>query len=176
MYTEAAYGALSQLTFRGLQKEVISRGFGFMDAITKSHHVLADFFLQHFEDEPKPNLIQDFDQFIEDEIKKNPAYDKALLHPSLRLGYVPGEEMEVQKERIKPKVEAKPPREKTEDGLIKGTKKALTYALTDKYRKDLTNPKKKEDTLEKIVAEVEVAFPDAKENSIRIWVRRRLTE
>lgn len=164
MYTEQAYGRLSNLTHRELVKEVITRGYGFNDAITKSHGVIADFFLQHYLATPKPQLLDEYDRWIEQEIVKNPDYEPTLLHPSLRLGFIEGAEIEKQAQRIKPQPE-KPIREKTEDGLVAGTKKAMTYKLTN----DGIN-------IEDIIDQVSEAFPDAKENSIRIWHRRALNE
>lgn len=161
---------LGRLTHRELQKECVSRGMPFDEVIGKSHFHLVSFFHRNFENSQNPNLIVEFDSFIEGKLMER-GYKKGdiMLSPSLRFGYTKGienldkikdpEKVKVSEPKvIKPKAEVD---EKT--GVRKGTKKSLTYDLT------LTGI-----SIDKIIKKVKEKFPEAEEKSIKIWHKRCL--
>ena len=88
-----------------------------------------------------------------------------MIHPSLRLSYVGDKSedfkaLEVIPKKDRPKKE-KVVKEKTEQGIYSGTKKALTYQC-----------QKEGKTVEETITIVKETFEDASDKSIKIWYRK----
>lgn len=159
---------LNRMKHKDLQKACVEKGLEFQLVIEYDHHKLANWFYKHFDDPGDANKIIEYDVFIESQLTAL-GYKKGdpMLAPCFRLGYVPPEFAD-QNEKLKPKkiqrenTESKPKRQIDEStGIVAGTKKSLTYALT------LTGM-----DIKQIVEKVLEKFPDAQEKSIKIWSKR----
>lgn len=154
--------AYTELTLRGLKREVISRGLPFEEVLEKSIPSLQNWLHDNYHNDIDTSLIAKYDDYIENILTSIGSSD--MIYPSLRLSYV-GDSSEDASE-IVPKIKKpkdkkeKIVREKTEQGIYSGTKKALTFEC---FNKDMSI----EDTIEK----VKNLFEDANEKSIKIWYK-----
>ncbi len=165
---------LAMLRHRDLQRECIMRGLEFQKVVEYDHNKLSSFYLKNYDQETQAGLLDQYDLWLEEELQKR-GHKKgdAMLSPSFRMGFVdikkiegPIRESSRKKENPSEPKEIKPKREKDEDlGIIKGTKKALTYSLAI-AGKDIDD----------IITQVIAKFPDAKDKSIRIWAKRAVKE
>ena len=158
---------LHNLTYNDLKRECISRGMEF-EKVTMGDFPTLNNWLNHNIAKPKDNnLINEFDDWVDNILISRGRPE--LVHTSLRLSYVGNkvETDETEKKPKKAKEERKPKRkrEKTDDGIFKGTKKALVWEMVAKGR-----------SLEKTIKRVMRKFPDAKEKSIKIWYNKRKRE
>jgi hypothetical protein len=152
--------AKSNLTYKDLKKECIQRGMPFIDVLSGDFPRLTHWLLNNLHKTFNSDLLDEFDDFQEKILKENGKTE--LIHNSLRLGYL-GERDDAEPVVKKDKVikEKKAPREKTEGGLFKGTKKAYTFDLQIKGKK-----------LEEVLIKVKRKFPDAVDKSIKIWFNK----
>lgn len=171
------HGVISRLTHRDLQRAVIARGMEFEKVVNSDHHGLVSFFYQHFESSENPQLLNEYDSWIEGILEKK-GYKKgeAMLHPSLRFSFTKGIEGSTSHKPItktsnpdapkdKPK-EIKVKAEKDPDtGVRSGTKKAYTFQLAREGK-----------STDEIIALVQKRFPEAVDKSIKIWIKRSLSE
>lgn len=153
---------LKNMTYKTLQKEAIIRGYPFEKISKADHGILSSFFIREFKSDKDPSLLNKYDSWLEDVLKEK-GLDKAFRHPQLRYSLVSEEKEEkpIIKEVKKPKVK----REKTSDGIYKGTKKALTFELA---KKGLS----KQEVIQKVLE----TFPDASPKSMGIWYNKALKE
>lgn len=161
-FLDAADRALTDMTYKTLQKECIIRGIEFEKVSASDHGLLASFFVKNFT-EPKDDLLLNaYDTYIEKRLKSNGA-DSAFFHPQLRYAFL-SEEKEITP-TIKPETVKGPKvkKERTEQGIYKGTKKALTYQLAEEG-------KTKAEAMELILE----TFPEASPKSIGIWFNKAL--
>lgn len=164
---------LAMMKHKDLQAACISRGLEFDNVLKFSHHDLANWFYKNYERSENPQLLNEYDAWVEEQLQKR-GYKKgdAIMSPHLRLGFVPPMS-DIPEPRIikpensennKPKIVKTEKRKKDEStGVYSGTKKNLTYQLTDEGK-----------TTEEIIKAVIEKFPDAQEKSIKIWIKRRL--
>lgn len=160
--------SLRMMKHKDLVIACISRGLEPEKAVTYDHHDFANFFWHNFENAEDPKLLIIYDAFVETQLQqRGHKKGEAIMSPSLRLSFTP--EMTDVKNLDKPVIkrpvlEDKPKREKDEThGILKGTKKSLTYDLTLSGK-----------SLSDVVDAVMKAFPDAQDKSIKIWYKRAL--
>jgi hypothetical protein len=139
------------------------------EVVKASHFKLVGFVYHNFDSGQDVKRLDLFDAYVQEELTKK-GYKKgdAMLSPSLRLGFTQGiEKLDKMKEPTKPTAEPKVKKPKAEvdekTGVRKGTKKAMTYELTNQGI-----------AMDKIIEKVKAAFPDAEEKSIKIWHKRCL--
>lgn len=156
--------AKSNLTYKDLKKECIMRGMPFLDVLQGDFPRLTHWLLQNSYKPIDEALLDTFDDYQDKILEANGKQE--LIHHSLRLGYL-GErddsEPVIKKEKVTK--EKRAPREKTEGGLFKGTKKAYTYELQAKGK-----------TIEETLIKVKRKFPDAVDKSIKIWFNKSKKE
>lgn len=169
--------ALAHMKHKDLQRECVLRGLQFEKIVEFDHHALSNWFYHNFESPSDLARLTLYDIWMEEQLQAK-GYKKgdAALAPCFRLGFTPDLESitpktpGVQKQIVQavdtqPK-EVKPKRVvDAETGVYSGTKKNLTYKLTDEGME-----------LDKIVEKVLELFPEAQEKSIKIWHKRRLNE
>lgn len=168
---------LGQMRHKDLQKACVSRGLDFQKIIDWDHHKLSNWFFKNYELGEDATKLTEYDAFIEGKLMER-GYKKgdAILAPSFRLGFSPdiGEIKNIQTpgaSQPPPRVSApedKPKSKRVVDeltGVYSGTKKNLTYTLTDEGI-----------GIEEIITKVIKQFPDAQDKSIKIWNKRRLKE
>lgn len=148
-------------TYMNLKRNCIARGMPFIDVMNGDYPRLNSWLHKNIENKADVKLLEQYDIFIDGQIT-----DPELKHPTLRTAYI-GERAEEQKLKTpKPKIKVdKKPKEKDENGIIKGTKKSYVIDLVKKGK-----------SLDRIITKTIRKFPDAKEKSIKIWVRKQLRE
>lgn len=155
----------TDLTYKDLKKLCISKGMPFEEVVSGDVPTLHNWLHHNINKEEDQSLINDYDDWIEAElINMGSEY---LIAPSLRLGYV-GDKSDnniVKKPKEKKPKTPKVPKEKTAEGVVKGTKKAYTFELAIKGR-----------TLDYITKRVLKRYPDASEKSIKIWFRAAISK
>ena len=164
-----ADGHLRNMKFKDLKRECVIRGMPFEDVIESDLLTLAGYFKEAFYDDVKHHLLDEFDDWQDEQIKKameaRGEDPSQILHPSLRLGFIAEKDDEgnvTKRKRARTIVrKKKKKRERTKQGVFSGTKKALTYELEAK------GLDKK--TVTKMVMD---QFPDASEKSISVWFNK----
>lgn len=160
---------MNNLTYRDIKRECVIRGKPFDEIIGGSIPGLMNWLRHHFYDTIHHELLDPFDQYQENLVraaleKKGEDADR-YFHPALRLGYVGEKDEEgnvVKRKRVKTIIKKKKKkRERTGDGIFKGTKKAYTFDL---QQQGLS----KEEVIQKVMEQ----FPDASEKSIGIWYNK----
>lgn len=153
----------NQRTYRDMKRMCIVRGMDFEELLRGDFTRLHSWLHKNWGNKINEELLTKFDDWMDEELLKGGNAD--LIHPNLRLGYISdGREDENEgsnKIKKKEKTEPKVKKEKTEDGIFSGTKKALTYSL-QKAGESL------EDTITKVIEK----FPDASDKSIKIWFKK----
>lgn len=152
-------------TYRDLKRKAVILGMPFPDACSASVFQLINW-INTSEEKPNKHLINEYDDWMDRQLETaGLAKDDPLRSSKLRLGFL-GEEGEDGKRKtrrvsgIKKPREKKPPRERDEFNLIKGTKKSYVWGLTSKGYE-----------LERIIRRMKKKFPEANEKSINLWYR-----
>jgi hypothetical protein len=123
-------------------------------------------YISNSTNKPDKSLIDQYDEWADKQLEAiGYSKDDPLRNSRLRLGFL-GEEGENGQRRtkrvpgIKKPREKKPPRERDEFNLIKGTKKSYVFELTAKGFE-----------LDRVIRRMKKKFPDANEKSIQLWYR-----
>lgn len=158
-----------KLTYKDLKKECVIRGMPFEDLIGAGVPDLQGWLNKNLNKGVDKGLLNKYDDHVEQILESLGQQD--LIHPQLRLGYL-GEKdetpdppkMKITRKATK-KREAR--RERTDDNIFKGTKKALTFSLQAEGLE-----------VQETVDQVLKQFPDANIKSVKIWFKkaRRLHE
>lgn len=156
---------IGHYNIRDLQRHAIVRGMEFEKLATLDVPNLQAWVIRHHHLPIQAELLDKYDDWKEAYLKSRGMGDE-MFHPDLRLGFTAekDEEGNILKTKRglkgikKPK---KPKTERTAEGLFTGTKKALTFDLV---KKGLSNSQ--------ITSEVTSKFPEAKDKSITIWIKR----
>jgi hypothetical protein len=140
--------------------------------VNANHHSLVSFLYKHFDEPQSISNLAIHDAWVEDQlIKSNKGYvkGKEFLHPILKLG-LSGDIERVPKTELKPETKVPQIREKkvvekhkTFEGIKMGTKKEMTFSLTEKKI-----------AIADIIKQVKEKFPEAQEKSLKIWHKRAL--
>lgn len=158
--TDKFDGLVGKMNYRDLKKHCIVRGMPFNEVVGGSFPQLQNWLYFNYDNKKTKNLVNDYDRWIEEELKDSPDVD-SLTHPQLRLGFIgPDEDVKPKTSKKIIKVKKKK-KEKTSDGIFKGTKKALTFEL-----------QKKGKSLDRTIKRVLKVFPEASEKSIKIWYKK----
>ena len=163
----AQMSSVQNFTIKDFQRNCIVRGMPFNDMLEADMNTLRVWlYKEGSKAEINPELLDDFDKWKEDILKKR-GLPETYFHSALRLGFQgeEDEEGQVKRKRIKGFKKPKHKKEKTEDGIYAGTKKALTYACCNEGLSI-------EDTIKKVIGK----FPEASPKSINIWYKRRKRE
>lgn len=169
---------LAVMRHKDLQIECIVRGLSFQLAVDYDNPRLANFYYKNFEKEPiGGNILDEYDKWVDEQLEKR-GYKKGdvIFDPCFRLGFTPDittiepkkplesirHSINIVGSKSKVLEEPKVKREKDEDmGIMKGTKKHLTYQLVEQGL-----------PMDEIIKRVIEQFPEAKDKSIRIWINR----
>ena len=153
------------MTYKDLKRKAIILGMPFPDACSSGVFDLLGY-INNSEEKPDKSLIDKYDDWMDKQLE-NIGYskDNPLRSSRLRLGFL-GEEGENGQRKIKrvPGIkkprEKKPPRERDEFNLIKGTKKSYVWELTSKGY-----------DIDRVIRRMKKKFPEANEKSINLWYR-----
>lgn len=150
----------SDLTLKDIKREVVARGMNFTEVLSLDIPRLSRWLVDNVLVKKDDSLLDKFDDWMDAELIKRGRED--LVHRSFRLGYI-GERSDDDEKIKTPKVikEKKPPREKNELGLYKGTKKAYTFELQGKGK-----------SLQQVITKVTRKYPGSQEKSIKIWYNK----
>lgn len=173
---DPAYRELKDYRRKELQKECIKMGIDFPLVCEFSNTQMMSWFIKNWVDIPQRDetRLAAYDEwFLYEMLKLNhdPRDPKKgyLFHPAMQMATQYVEEQETDEvlklkkasKTSKPKAAPKVGRIKDESGIVKGTKKALTIKLA-----------KEGMDINKIMKRVKKEFPDANENSMKIWAKR----
>lgn len=164
-----ADGHLLKMKYKDVKRECVVRGMPFQDVINSDIWRLTGYFREHFYDNVQHNLLDEFDDWQEQQIKeavKEKGDDPDdIIHSSLRLGFIAERDAEgnvTKRKRARTIVKKrKKRRERTPQGVFAGTKKALTFKL---QKEGLTKAE--------VIVQVLEQFPDASEKSVGIWFNK----
>ena len=153
------------MTYKDLKRKAIILGMPFPDACSAGVFDLLHY-INVSEEKPDKSLIDKYDDWVDKQLE-NIGYSKddPLRNSRLRLGFLgeEGEDGQRKSKRVpgikKPR-EKKPPRERDEFNLIKGTKKSYVWSLVAKGY-----------DLERVTRRMKKKFPDANDKSITLWFR-----
>lgn len=153
---------LANFRLPDLKRQIIMRGYPFAAIGETGVLEMQQYFLANYHKPKDPDLLEKYDDWFDDYCKTK-GLDPCYAHPALRLSSIAerdedGKVIKYKRIGIKKK---KKKRERTNDGLFTGTKKAYTYELV-KEGND------KADIVEMVLEK----YPEAKEKSIIIWINR----
>jgi hypothetical protein len=158
---------VSNMKYKDMQIVCITRGMLFEDVVSSDWHRLNQFYHDNLHVKPDRSLLDDFDDWMDGQMEGR-GYDKdhPLRSKYLRKGFIgeydeEGNIKEVKKPRIKGLQKVRVKKERNELGMIKGTKKDLTFTCFKEGK-----------TLQETIKAVISSFPDAVEKSIRIWYNK----
>lgn len=165
---------LAHMKHRDLQRACILKGLEFKLIVEYDHHKLANWYYKNFGEPEDLHHLEEYDIWVENVLQEQ-GYKKgdAVLAPAFRFGFSP--EVNGMKgiqtpgaatPPMKSEVEDKPKTKRVVDestGVYSGTKKNLTYTLTNEGL-----------GIEEILKRVLEKFPEAQDKSIKIWHKRRL--
>lgn len=158
-------GGISNMNYKDCKRRAIALGMPFPDACAADFGRLHSFILKST-NKPDPSLIDKYDDWM-DKILEERGYakDDPMRSYQLRLGFVgedPDGDGPKKTKRVKgiPKPK-KPKQERTEEGRVKGTKKAYVFELTCRGY-----------SYERVLRRVLKKFPDAVEKSVKQWHRQ----
>lgn len=174
VYTSSHEDRFDRLTVnlkhKDIKKECVLRGMSFELVVKGSTPDLMNWLFKNMDNGQDPKKLAEYDVYIENLLlAQGYKTGDAVLSPSLRLGFTKEIEkldkiQDPKKTNSVPKVDKKPKAEIDEKtGVRKGTKKALTYELTNSGK-----------TIAEIIKLVKASFPDSEEKSIKIWHKRCL--
>lgn len=152
-----------QMNYKDLKRNVVVRGMEFDKVVNGDFPTLQNWL--HFNrDKPiNTDLLDQYDDYIDDILRQRGKHE--LIHPSLRLGYIGERDDEgnviTRKKVPKLKKQPKAKRERTKDGIFKGTKKAYVFESQGKGW-----------SLKKTIRKTLARFPEASEKSIKIWFKK----
>lgn len=157
---------LARGTYKDLKRQAIILGMPFPEATGAGIFDLINF-IYRTDNVPNKELINQYDDWMDQQLAESGYGPNDPLRSSrLRLGFL-GEENKETGERRAKRIKGitkdkkkKKPREKDEQGHVKGTKKSYTWECAYKGF-DLERTKRR--VLKK--------FPDANEKSIQLWYR-----
>jgi len=160
---------IGKLKYKDLKRECVIRGMPFDDILNGDIPRLSVWLGKNFTNITNHGLLDVFDDYQEDLIRKSMEAKNQdpseLIHPSLRLGYIGERDEEgnvLKRKRVKTLIKKKrTKRERTEKGIFKGTKKALTYQLQSEGM-----------TKDEVIKLVIEKFPGASEKSVGIWYNK----
>ena len=159
-------GTLHQMTFKDVQRRAIILGMPVPEVVNSDYHALASF-IMNTSNQPDMTLIDKYDDWMDEQLS---AMGYGPKHPmrnyQFRLGFIKEDPETGEKKTARVKGLKKPrerkKREKDAAGIRSGTKKSLTYQLASDPSKDMNS----------IIIAVQDQFPDAKDNTIKIWIRK----
>lgn len=160
---------IGNLKYKDLKRECVLRGMEFDRVINGGIPQLTNWLRNNFRVVPIYELLDAFDDYqenlIREAVESKGENPDDIIHPALRLGYIAERDEDgnvTRRKRVRTIVKKKKKRrERTNDGIFKGTKKALTFEL---QQKGLSK--------EEVIKEVMKEFPDASEKSIGIWFNK----
>ena len=162
---------LQNMKHKDLQKACILRGMTSEEVVAKNHHDLVGWFHKNYENSQDPQRLVLHDAWVESQmVARGYTKGKEFLHPALRFG-IPGDLEKVEKvKEVKPEKAQKipsagktTPTKNEKFNIRTGTKKELTFLLTEEKIE-----------IKEIIKQVKDAFPEAQEKSIKIWHKRAL--
>lgn len=162
---------LAKMKHKDLQRACVARGLDFTLAVSYSIPDLAGWFCTNYDFSQNLNFLNEFDDWKDLQLKeKHPDKDDPVYHPSLRLGFIAtrddqGNTTSTKKPRLKGLDKKKKDKKERLAGtkIFAGTKKALSTTLA---------MQKPPLTIAEITEKVLEQFPDAKDKSISIWIKR----
>lgn len=177
-YLRPEYKALSQMVYRDLKIACIVRGMEFNEVVEADHGILASFFIRNFYESQNPELLEDFDIWMDHQLEKGGIDKSDPLRDFKLSSVVDPKTQDVKLKRRKLGAGVKLPRKKpkrkeknTTFNIRKGTKKEYTMELTKKLFELGKNMQSKK-LQKKLTKTVRSKFPDANEKSIMIWYKK----
>ena len=179
----AAHKELLQMKYQDLQAAVISRGMDFNDVVEGDHGKLSSWFVKNYNKKMNRGLLEDFDLWVDGKLGDRGYQENDPIRQYKRFSMLDEEGgIKVTQSALnRAKIKKEKPKKRTRDsrfGIFTGTKKELTYNLTqdliiklgDKY----TNKELQKKFSDKMVIKVQTKFPGAIAKSIKIWMSRAL--
>jgi len=182
--SQRAHKAMAKMQYPDLKAACIMRGMDPMDVVESDHGGLSGFFIKHYEEKKNRELLEDFDIWMDAKLGEEGYEDDNPVRKHRQFSNLDEDEnIQVKTKSLKRAdipLKKRVKKERNKHGIFKGTKKDLTYSLTEQlYQKkgsDYTPKELMKKYSNKLVAKVLDKFPDAKEKSVKIWMKRALGE
>jgi len=162
-FTPSAFnGSITNMKYIDLQRACIVRGIDFQELVEGDFPRLQVWLNKNWGNKKNPLLLNAFDEWRR-------TLMSVMNHPNdepfIRLGFInqtdPTTGAVISTKRPRKITKDKKKRERTEEGLLTGTKKSLTYECCKAGK-----------SYEATLAEVLSKYPDAAPKSVRIWFKR----
>jgi hypothetical protein len=158
---------MASLRYTDLKIACIEMGMSFQAVISGDHSTLSSFYKQNHGTRRDTNRLIKFEAWLAEKLIKR-GYDPKDPLVVFKLSSaieIPADASDDEApktvKKIKAKVQVPKKKREVRDGVVKGTKKDLTFQLT-----------KKGLPVGKVIEKVLSKFPDAQEKSIKIWYRK----
>lgn len=163
-----ASGSLRAMKFRDVKAACIMMGMPFEDVVAADWGGLKCYYANNLGNKLKKERLEQFEDFVSEDLMANKGYNEDNPLVRYRQFSTPpeGEEEEskLRPSLVKKAGGKKEPRKKKErdsSGVIVGTKKAFVFSGVRAGASE-----------EKIIRKTLAKYPDAKEKSIKLWIKR----
>jgi hypothetical protein len=175
--------ALRNMNYRDLKIGCIVRGMPFEEVVEAYHGTLASYFRLHYVDDHDPELLEDFDVWMDKQLENDGLKSDDPLRTFKLSSVIDPETQDIKLRARKarkagvrvPKAKRLKQEKNKNLGVRKGTKKEYTMELVKKLHDAGKNLESKK-LLSKLIDRVMDKYPDANEKSIKIWFSRARRE
>lgn len=177
---------MTKMDYRALQAACIMRGIDFDDLVNSDWGYLGSWFIKNFDNKVERQNLELFDDWMQEQLlqrgykKNDPVYlyrkfsvsDDNEVTSKVRT-------RSLRKADVPKKKHQKKERDKTFN-IFKGTKKEYTYKLAESLFNSKGSKYEEKSLIKKfsaqLVTKVIDKYPEAKEKSIKIWMKRALDD
>ena len=180
----AARKELTMMVYRDIQAGCIMRGMDFDEVVQGDSPSLTSWFIKNHNNKMDRELLEDFDLWMDKQLKAN-GYKKSDPFRKFKRFSIIDDDNNIQI-KTKSLSRARIPKKKREKkaknsfGVYAGTKKSLTYDLVaimyEKKKVKYTAKEMHKKYAPKIFDKVKAEFGDAKDKSVKMWMKRALDE
>jgi len=175
---------ISKMRLHDLQAACIMRSLEFTDLGQFDIGMLSSWLIKNWDEKPDRELLEDYDIWMYNLLGDRGYPEDDPLRNFRKFSTMDEQDNPIVKTRALKKAEVpnkkKEKKERNSLGLFKGTKKDYTYelgkSLLEKYKEKYTNKEILKKFSMQLYNKVQSKFPEAKDKSVKIWMKRALDE
>lgn len=176
------YNRIGKMRVHELQASCIMRGLEFTDVVGWDFGKLASWLIKNYDEDSNRDLLEDFDIWVDEKLAERGYEENDPIRQFRKFSNLDEEQNpQVKTKALKKAGVPKKKRTKKERntlGIFKGTKKEYTYelakSLIEKYGDKYTNKEISKKFSSQLFRKVVKKHEDAKEKSVKIWMKRAL--
>jgi hypothetical protein len=180
--SQSIYDKIGNMRVVELQASCIMRGLDFTDVVEWDFGKLASWLIKNYDKDSNRDLLEDFDIWVDGKLEGRGYEENDPIRQFRKFSNLDDEQNpQVKTKALKKAGVPKKKRTKKERnglGIFKGTKKEYTYSLAksliEKYGDKYTNKEISKKFSSQLFNKVLKKYSDAKDKSVKIWMKRAL--